>query len=209
MVQKRQRKNADHLEGLLANIFGSSIITVPKRFKLPSEYQKIGLQAIIKAWDIGVKSNDDGTYKLHLPKGWVMDYPEQPLRVKDSKGAIRMSLATSSTFIQSPIRTKMNCDESAEWIEVLHGDEEVFRSNTFNHDKLPLSPDMYEVLKELVPPENPAWDKYQAPVIPNSVEEREEANYQAYLAVKPYWDEAEAYVQKHYPLLDKDPNAYW
>ena len=204
------QKNESSFWKLLAGIRGGITITVPNKFKLPAEYQKFDLPTIFDAWGILYNSVRGGKTKLYLPKGWQVKYLADFLHVHDAKGALRMRVLTESVSIELPVVTTMEGDyETTNWVAVFHRGEEVFRSSTFKHGELPESPDMYEFLKELVPPENPAWDNYQAPPIPDSEEEREEANRQAYLALEPYYDEAEAFVREHYPLLDQDPNAYW
>lgn len=165
-----------------AKLTGRTVITVPSKFNLPKEYRGIGLETVTRVWGIDIASEpaSDNTCRLILPKGWVIEYPANPLWVKDTKGSVRMSLASRSVvFIDAPVQTHINGDEKVGWVEVLHRGKEVFRSSAFTHEDLPQTLDTYEVMMDV------------------------------YLVLQPYYDEAEAFVQKHYPLLHQDPNAYW
>ena len=197
-ITEMAQKNESPLSKLFAEIHGGTTIVVPNKFKLPTEYQKFDLPTIFNAWGILTNSRTNSVggdkIKLYLPKGWEVQFPDSLNFVRDSNGSLRMRLLENSVTIELPVVTRMNGDhEFTEWVEVLHRGEEVFRSTTFESITGGL---------EDVDPEDE-----DVPIL--SEDERESAGLEVYLSVKPYYDEAEAFVREHYPLLDKDPNAYW
>lgn len=190
-MAQNQPKPPTHIADVIGNIFGWKPITVPDHFYLPSEYQALGLNAVLKAWDIKVQTNDDGTHKFFLPREWsIVDMG--PIKwVRDGNNRLRLSVHERTTIVHTPVVTQVSGDyEGTEWIEVLHHGEEIFRSAVF--DSTVGSESIIDLEQRNI-----------------SDEELERMRYKQYLWMKPFWDEAEAYVEKHYPLLDKDPTAYW
>ncbi len=212
MTKKRKTGLSNPLIDLCAEVFGLTSITCPRRCRLPDEYRNIGLKNVLGAWDVCSDVINSNQGKLYLPKGWELTFPDTLRMVVDSERGHRMTISDSRVYIHSPIRVQMNGDletMTTEWVEVLHHGEVVFRSTILSSKERPMAPDVYELMKELVPPDNPYWENVPDVAMPTSEEERERANYEAYLALKPYYDEAEAFVREHYPLLNRDPNAYW
>ena len=195
-MAQNQPKPPAHIADVIGNIFGWKLITVPNRFHVPSEYQTLGLNAVLKAWDIKVQTNDDGTHKFFLPRDWSIVEMGLIKWVRDANDRHRLSVHERTTILHTPVVTQVSGDyESTEWIEVLHHGEEMFHSTVF---------DSSVGSENIIDLEDDGLERRNI-----SDEEVERMRYAQYLRMKPYWDEAEAYVQKYYPLLDKDPNAYW
>lgn len=176
--------------------FGVPALITPEAFRLPSEYQEIGIVAILEAWGISYTSLENGKIRLFLPEGWEAKYYKyegmSKLRtVYDSDGNHRMTVHGTSVEIKLPVTTHLDGEYSVPsgdyttmWVEVQHLDKVVFRSTGFEPEK---EPDLYldDEADETFPSvEDP--DPYQT-----------------------YRDEADAFMREHYPLLCTDPNAYW
>lgn len=206
----RKTPHFDVMDRIFGKIPNGPTVIVLNRFKLPAQYKKMSIETIFDAWGIYAKTIDNGKCVLALPEGWKYEFPESLRFVQDQNGSLRMRVLDKSVVVESPIVTQMTGDyEQFEWVEVLHKGNEVFRSTVFRSDDIPESPDVIDFTKGLVPADNPYWGGKKEVPTPTSKKDRELANYNAFMATKKYYDEAEDFVRKNYPLLDKDPNAYW